>query len=126
MQKPLAQVAIGLKLGEAHSSRCSAYKKEKYQIDISLLTSILEVNQSEEYAAVEALVTFEKLSKATLQYGLLPAVIPEFKTITIESTSWNFILSSSEAPELWKAVSGSNGTLTLVIAARIRLVKATK
>jgi hypothetical protein len=151
-REPLVQVVIGRKTGEGHSSRSSVYKKGKYQIDISLLTSILEINQSDQYADVEALVTFEQLCKATLQYGLLPAVVPEFKSITIggaiqgiaiESTSWKYgtfdktvieatlitghgtILSSSEAPDLWKAVPGSNGTLALVVAARVRLVQAT-
>jgi hypothetical protein len=147
------QVAIFRKPGEAHSTRSSAYKKGKYQIDISALTSILEINQREKYAEVEALVTFEELCKVTMKHGLLPAVVPELKSITIggaiqglgiESTSWMYgtfdktvieatlvtghgtVLSSSEAPELWKAVPGSNGTLALIVAARVRLVEASK
>jgi delta24-sterol reductase len=129
------------------------YKKGKYQIDISTLTSILEINQRERYAEVEALVTFEELCKTTLKHGLLPTVVPEFKSITIggaiqsigiESTSWIYgtfdktvidvtlitgcgtILSSSEAPDLWKAVPGSNGTLALIVAARVRFVAASE
>jgi len=149
---PRVQIAIFRKPGEGHSSRSTIYKKGKYQVNISALDSIIEINQKEKYAEVEALVTFEQLCKATLKHGLLPAVVPEFKTITIggaiqgigiESTSWMFgtfdktiieatlitgrgtILSSSEAPDLWKALPGSNGTLALIVAARVRLIEAT-
>ncbi|CAF1326355.1 unnamed protein product [Adineta steineri] len=150
---PSVQIVIDRKSGEGHSTRSTAYKDGKYRINISSLNSIIEINQHEEYAEVEALVTFEEVCKATIKYGLLPAVVPEFKSITIggaiqglgiESTSWKYgtfdktvieatlitghgnILYASEVPDLWKNLPGSNGTIALIVAARIRLVQATE
>ncbi|CAF0961342.1 unnamed protein product [Adineta steineri] len=153
IHNPSVQIVIDRKPGEGHSSRSSAYKNGKYKINISSLTSIIEINQHKKYADVEALVTFEEVCKATIKYGLLPAVVPEFKSITIggaiqgigiESTSWKYgtfdktvieatlitghgnIVYASKVPHLWKGIPGSNGTLALVVAARIRLVQATE
>ena len=152
-QNPQVQIALSRKLGDGHSMRSPAYKNGKYQIDLSALTSILEINEKNKYADVEALVTFQELCKATLKHGLLPLVVPGLKLITIggaiqglgaDSTSWMYgtfdktvidatlitgdgkIISSSEAPDLWKALPGSNGTLALVVAARIQLIEATE
>ncbi len=148
-----AKVVIKRTPGQGHSARSPAYKVGHYAVDISRLTSILEIDPAEQWANVETLVTFEDLCRQTLEYSLLPIVVPEFKSITIggaiqgigiESTSWKHgafdrsvleatlitgygeIVKSSNVVDLWHELPGSNGTLGIVVCARIRLAPATK
>ncbi len=44
---------------------------------------VLSVNESEQRANVEGMTTYEDFVDATLQYNLIPAVVPQLKTITI-------------------------------------------
>ena len=52
-------------------------------IDTSTLRHILDINRRFHFAIVEPNVSMESLVQATLAYGLLPAVVPEFPSITI-------------------------------------------
>ena len=53
------------------------------KIDVSCLNRILEINMEERTCTAEPGVTFIDLVQATLPRGLVPMVVPEFKTITI-------------------------------------------
>ncbi len=53
------------------------------KIDISDLTEILEIDAERRICVAESGVTFVDLVRATMEYGLLPIVVPELKTITI-------------------------------------------
>lgn len=61
-------------------------KDRKYtddKIDISDLNRILEVDPEERTCVAEPGVTFSDLVETTMKYGLVPMIVPEFKTITI-------------------------------------------
>ena len=53
------------------------------KIDVSALDAILEIDPKAMTCTAEPGVTFVDLVEATLAYGLVPAVVPELKTITI-------------------------------------------
>lgn len=73
------------------------YRDEK--IDVSDLDEILEIDPETRTCTAEPGVTFEALVRATLPLGLVPRLVPEFRTITIggavsgcsvESTSFRY------------------------------------
>jgi FAD/FMN-containing dehydrogenase len=53
------------------------------KLDIRELDRILEIDPGRRICVAEAGVTFVDLVRATLRFGLVPAVVPELKTITI-------------------------------------------
>ena len=53
------------------------------KLDIRELDGILEIDPVRRICVAEAGVTFVDLVRETLRYGLVPAVVPELKTITI-------------------------------------------
>jgi FAD/FMN-containing dehydrogenase len=53
------------------------------KIDISDLTSIIDIDPVARTCTAESGVMFQDLVAATLRYGLVPIVVPELKTITI-------------------------------------------
>ncbi|HVK89111.1 MAG TPA: FAD-binding oxidoreductase [Kofleriaceae bacterium] len=53
------------------------------KIDISDLTSILDIDTVRRTCTAESGVTFADLVTATLRYGLVPMVVPELETITV-------------------------------------------
>lgn len=58
-------------------------RRRDAKIDVSDLTSILEIDPVRRVCVAESGVMFMDLVKATLRYGLVPIVVPELKTITI-------------------------------------------
>lgn len=77
-------VTMGKKAaGAGHTARSNLYKYETYQLDISHVNCLLEVNASERYAIVEPGVSISALATETLKYGLLPPV--RARLITLDS-----------------------------------------
>jgi delta24-sterol reductase len=136
-----------------HSIRDQRYKANCHPVDVSALTDILDIDPNARLATVEGEATIADLSKATLEHGLLPAVVPEMRKFTIaglingegiQSSSHRYgvftttlesvellladgsvvTTSATLKPELFSVVPESLGTLGLVIAATIRLVPA--
>jgi FAD/FMN-containing dehydrogenase len=52
-------------------------------LDVSGLDSVLSVDPVARTADVQAMTTYEHLVDATLAHGLMPAVVPQLKTITL-------------------------------------------
>jgi FAD/FMN-containing dehydrogenase len=52
-------------------------------LDVSGLDGVLSVDPASRTADVQAMTTYEDLVDATLAHGLMPAVVPQLKTITI-------------------------------------------
>jgi FAD/FMN-containing dehydrogenase len=52
-------------------------------LDVRAFDNVLEVDPRARTASVEGMVTYERLVDATLPYGLMPAVVPQLKTITL-------------------------------------------
>ncbi|MBN1283099.1 MAG: FAD-binding oxidoreductase [Proteobacteria bacterium] len=125
-------------------------KEDLPRIDMTPLTSILEINESERTCTAESGVTFSELVKATLAKGLVPYTVPELKGITvggavsgcsIESMSYRHggfhdscleyeivtgtgdvaTCSPERNPELFHMLHGSYGTLGLITRAKFRL-----
>lgn len=68
--------------GFSHTTREISYDNVQ-RIDISGLDKVLEVNEEENYAIVEASVTMDQLVVETLKKGLIPLVVPEFPKISM-------------------------------------------
>jgi FAD/FMN-containing dehydrogenase len=78
---------------EVPKARDLRYSDEK--IDVSALDEILEIDGERRTCVAEPGVTFEDLVAATLRHGLVPAVVPELKTITIGGAVAGCSLESS-------------------------------
>lgn len=132
----------------------SEFKKRKDQkIDMSDFNHILKIDPIRKIALVEPNVTIYELVKKTLEYNLIPLVIPELKSLSIgglvqgaglESSSfkygqfndsceeYNIILgngeistaSNSENEDLFQCMSGSMGTLCTMTSIVVKLQPA--
>lgn len=58
-------------------------RRQDDKIDVSDLTSILEIDPVRRVCVAESGVMFMDLVRSTMRYGLVPIVVPELKTITI-------------------------------------------
>src|SRR5574337_34571 len=52
------------------------------RLDLSAFSHVLAVDAARGWVDVEALATYEALVDATLAHGVMPAVVPQLKTIT--------------------------------------------
>jgi FAD/FMN-containing dehydrogenase len=76
--------ASGVRLDKKTSNLFRA-RKDNTENDLSVrdFDHIITVNVQEEWVEVEGMTTYEDLTKETLKYGFMPAVVPQLKTITI-------------------------------------------
>ena len=122
-------------------------------VDISSLRCILSIDPVAATCVAEPGVTFAEIVRATLPFGLIPAVVPELEGITlggavagcsVESMSYRFggfhdtcleyevlsgagealILSPSQNAELFHMTHGSYGTLAILTKLTFKLVPA--
>ena len=125
----------------------------RHRLDVRGFDHVLNIDPWRMTADVEGMTTYETLVDETLRYGLLPAVVPQLKTITlggavsglgIESSSFKYGLvhetvesmeiltgdggivacSASQNPELFLGFPNSYGTLGYALRLTIRLVPA--
>jgi FAD/FMN-containing dehydrogenase len=125
----------------------------KHLIDVRSFDRVLAIDPERMTANVEGMITYETLVDQTLKYGLLPAVVPQLKTITvggavsglgIESSSFKFGLvhetiekmeillgdgrlltcSCREHPDIFYGFPNSYGTLGYALGLTIRLIPA--
>jgi FAD/FMN-containing dehydrogenase len=125
----------------------------KRKIDVRGFNEVLRVDPETMTADVEGMTTYEAFVDETLQYGLLPTVVPQLKTITvggavsgvgIESSSFRYglvhetvlemeillgdgrivVCSPSENPDLFFGFPNSYGTLGYVLRLKVRLIPA--
>ena len=126
---------------------------EKRRVDVREFNHVLSIDRERRVAEVEGMTTYEILVNETLKYGLLPAVVPQLKTITvggavsglgIESSSFRYGLvhetvesmdvlladgrivscSCNVNPNLFFGFPNSYGTLGYAIRLTIRLIPA--
>ena len=122
-------------------------------MDVRSFNHVLRIDPGRRTAEVEGMTTYETLVDETLRYGLLPAVVPQLKTITlggavsglgIESSSFKYGLvhetveameiltgtgdivacSACRNPDLFFGFPNSYGTLGYALRLTIRLVPA--
>ncbi len=122
-------------------------------LDVRSFHHVLHVDPVRGIAEVEGMATYETLVEETLRHGLLPAVVPQLKTITvggavsglgIESSSFKYglvhqaidemeiltgqgsvlVCSADTKPELFFGFPNSYGTLGYALRLAVRLVPA--
>ena len=123
------------------------------KIDVRRFNRVLHVDKERMVADVEGMTTYESLVEETLRHGLLPAVVPQLKTITvggavsglgIESSSFRYglvhetvdemeillgdgriiVCSKSQNQDLFYGFPNSYGTLGYVLRLKVRLIPA--
>ncbi len=81
----------------------------RHKLDVRSFNNVLRVDPDRMIADVEGMATYETLVDETLRYGLLPAVVPQLKTITvggavsglgIESSSFKYGLVHETVEEM--------------------------
>ncbi|MBO0877926.1 MAG: FAD-binding oxidoreductase [Pseudonocardia sp.] len=121
------------------------------RLDVGALDRVLEVDPVARTATVQGMTTYERLVEATLPHGLMPAVVPQLKTITvggalaglgIESSSFRAGLAhesvlevevltgdgrlvtataDNEHAELFRGMPNSYGTLGYAVSLKVEL-----
>lgn len=139
--------------GKRNTMRTNQYKKKGIGLDISHFSEILKIDVKQKIAIVEPRVTMDQLASETLKVGLIPKVVPEFKGITVggaiqgtalESSSHQFgqfsdICKSYEVltgngeilqvspnahSDLFYGLSGSFGSVGIILSAEVELIEA--
>lgn len=125
----------------------------KSKLHVRHFDSVLHIDCERMIADVEGMTTYEALVDETLKHGLLPAVVPQLKTITvggavsglgIESSSFRFglvhetveemeillgdgrmiVCSARQNRDLFLGFPNSFGTLGYVLRLKLRLISA--
>ena len=55
----------------------------KRRLDVRAFNHVLEVNRDQGWVDVEGMTPYDALVAATLEFGVMPAVVPQLKSITI-------------------------------------------
>lgn len=139
----------------SNTIRENSYKKPNAQLSIHKLCRVLHIDKEKKIAYVEPRVTMEKLVRETLKWGLLPPVVPEFKGITVGGAIMGAALESSshvfgqfndsclayeillgdgsiiratktEHADLFYGISGSYGSLGIILGIELCLISAQK
>jgi FAD/FMN-containing dehydrogenase len=74
-------VRLGKKTSNLFRARAAAARQD--ELSVRDFSHVLSVNIKEGWADVEGMTTYEKFVDETLNYGLMPAVVPQLKTITV-------------------------------------------
>lgn len=141
--------------GQSNTTRTKSYKKKSHKLNFANLNRVLKIDSEKQVAIVEPRVTMDQLVKATLPYGLIPQIVPEFKGITVggaimggaaESSSFKWgtfndtcsafeillgdgtllRLSKHENADLYYGIGSSYGSLGALVLAEIKLIRAKK
>ncbi len=124
----------------------------KQKLTVKDFNHVLTVNTDQHWVEVEGMTTYEDLVDATLPYGLMPAVVPELKSITVggavagvglESSSFRYGLvhetvvemeillgdgttvvctSKNEYQDLFYGFPNSYGTLGYILKLRLKTI----
>ena len=55
----------------------------RHRLDVRHFNQVIRVDEKERYAEVEGMTTYEDLVRETLPFNLMPAVVPQLKSITV-------------------------------------------
>lgn len=153
INEQLPPISLHYRSGHSNTTRSKTYKKSCYSLHCGALDHVVQIDAQKQIAIVEPRVTMDQLVKATLPYGLMPAIVPEFKGITVggailggaaESSShqWGAFndachafeilrgdgtlirASASENQDLYYGLPGSYGAFGFLTSAEIQLVPA--
>jgi FAD/FMN-containing dehydrogenase len=146
----------GIGLGKKTSNLFRSRKQAGQLIDVTAFDRVITIDPQRLLAEVEGMTSFDDFTRETLKYGLLPAVVPELKSITvggamagvaIESSSFRYGLvhetvtemevltgdgevvrcsRSNEHRDLFFGFPNTYGTLGYALKLTVRLVPAKK
>ena len=151
-----AATARGAPVGLGKSTSNLFRRREtgaRHRLNARAFDHVLRIDAERRIADVEGMTTYAALVEETLRHGLLPAVVPQLKTITvggavsglgIESSSFRYGLvhetveemeiltgegrivecSACRHPDLFNGFPNSYGTLGYALRLKIRLVPA--
>lgn len=71
------------------------YQKQTRKINVRHFNQVIAIDRKNLTAEVEGMTTYETLVRETLQYDLLPTVVPELKSITIGGATTGVGIESS-------------------------------
>lgn len=83
--------------------------EQRHKLDVRHFNQVIHVDEKERYAEVEGMTTYENLVRETLPFQLMPAVVPQLKSITIggatagigiESSSFKYGFVHETIPEI--------------------------
>ena len=121
-------------------------------LDLTFLDKVIDIDKENKIVQVEGLITFYDLLDYTLQYSLIPLIVPELISITVggvisgqglESSSFKYGLihdmveemeiltadgkivtvSKEQNADLFYAIPNSYGTFGYIISAKIKLME---
>ncbi|HJV34983.1 FAD-binding oxidoreductase [Geomonas sp.] len=81
--KAALETGASIGLGKKTSNLFRSRQQAKRLIDVTDLNAVISIDTERLLAEVEGMTTFDDFTKETLKHGLLPAVVPELKSITI-------------------------------------------
>ncbi|MEY4704937.1 MAG: hypothetical protein RL042_1139 [Nitrospirota bacterium] len=70
-------------------------QEPRHRLDLRHFNQVIHVNEHERYADVEGMTTYEDLIRETLPFQLMPAVVPQLKSITIGGATTGIGIESS-------------------------------
>ena len=146
-------VSLDKSSSQSNTTRDSSYKQHTKKLSFDCLNKVLRIDKEKMVATVEPRICMKELVTQTLKHGLIPLVVPEFAGITVggaimgcggESNSHIHGLfhdtciqyelltgsgkiiqaSHQENAELFHAITGSYGSLALLLKADIKLANA--
>lgn len=153
LRKKGKPISLHYSKGYSNTTRSKQYKTDTPALACGPMNQILSLDLEKRNIRVQPRVTMEELVKATLPHGLIPAIVPEFKGITVggalmgaaaESAShqWGIFhdlcdnislldgegtliqTSPTQNPDLFYGLSGSYGSLGIVVSADLSLIPA--
>ncbi|MEK7234978.1 MAG: FAD-binding oxidoreductase [Nitrospirota bacterium] len=131
-------------------------QEPRHKLDVRHFNQVIHVDEKERYAEVEGMTTYEDLVRETLPFQLMPAVVPQLKSITIggatagigiESSSFKYgfvhetileievllpdgtvavATKDNEHRDLFFGFANSYGTLGYALKVKVQLVPVTK
>jgi len=150
-----SKISISPQKNTSNTVRANNYHHSGPKLSIGELNKVIEIDKERKTAVVQPRVTMEQLADATLAHGLIPAVLPEFKSITVggaingtalESSShkygqFNDICSAYEIllgdgaiiratphenADIFYGISGAYGSLGIILSVEIQLIPTEK
>lgn len=147
-------VKVKIYHGSTNSLRKQSFSAAR-MVDVSSLNAVLRVDAKNRLAISEPNVSMRQLVKATLKFGLIPAVVMEFPNITVgggiqggaaESTAFKYggfhdtcteyevvladgsltTASKHQNARLFREIACSYGTIGIITKATIKLIPAQK
>ncbi|MEQ1796079.1 MAG: FAD-binding oxidoreductase, partial [Nitrospira sp.] len=70
-------------------------QEQRHRLDVRHFNHVIQIDEKERYAEVEGMTTYDDLVRETLPFQLMPAVVPQLKSITIGGATAGIGIESS-------------------------------